>query len=380
MQRHVYRHRIVTGDPVELGQRLRAELPLLLARAGGRAPNPPSGDGSFTMVLPARVAGADVGKDVRVWIGTERSAPGRTVLPLRWRSDLMPHTFPTFDGSVELEAIALDCAQLSVIGSYSPPAGALGAALDGAWLHGVAEGTIEVLVDGLAHALTDPTATTPAAFDRAVVHVGDVMAADPLVVDEDMPLGTAALLLARYQVAEVPVVDLDGHLVGVLTEKDLLQQRATRPLGRGGAARRQNRLHHGTTAGAACSRPPRVTSSAVTVRDAAAQMHEHDVASLVVVDEGRIAGVIRRRDVLAVLVRDDLMVLEAAWTVLAEQGEDAVRVAVDWGRLTATGSVDLRSRVNPLVHDLEVINGVAIVDATDLRWERDDLTLLTPFV
>ena len=57
--------------------------------------------------------------------------------------------------------------------------------------------------------------------------VRDLMTPDPIVVGADTPLPEVAELLERSDVSGVPVVDLAGGLVGVISRTDLMKVRAT---------------------------------------------------------------------------------------------------------------------------------------------------------
>src|SRR5689334_24937589 len=50
----------------------------------------------------------------------------------------------------------------------------------------------------------------------------DVMTADVVVVREDTPLAEAERLMIEHEVSWLPVVDGDGVLVGIMTERDVL--------------------------------------------------------------------------------------------------------------------------------------------------------------
>ena len=50
----------------------------------------------------------------------------------------------------------------------------------------------------------------------------DVMTADVVVVREDTPLAEAERLMIEHEVSGLPVVDGDGVLVGIMTERDVL--------------------------------------------------------------------------------------------------------------------------------------------------------------
>jgi CBS domain-containing protein len=143
------------------------------------------------------------------------------------------------------------------------------------------------------------------------------MTEDPLVLLDDLPVRTAALLLFHLEVSGAPVVRADGQLVGVLSERDLLEKEALPPdrLGKQGmtAARRRDAL----TVGEACTRPAVTTVPDVPLRDAARTMVRKGISRLVVVDGSRVAGILTRHDVLQALLRTDAELQEAVDAVLA---------------------------------------------------------------
>ena len=77
-----------------------------------------------------------------------------TVVPLRWvATGAMSGAFPVLDANLELTATESGT-QLLVVGSYRPPFGALGAAVDRLVMHGVAQATLRTFVSGLAEVAT----------------------------------------------------------------------------------------------------------------------------------------------------------------------------------------------------------------------------------
>ena len=54
------------------------------------------------------------------------------------------------------------------------------------------------------------------------VRIGDVMVRDVVTIDHDATLGEAAELMKYHEIAFLPMVDDDGHLIGAVTESDLV--------------------------------------------------------------------------------------------------------------------------------------------------------------
>jgi CBS domain-containing protein len=126
------------------------------------------------------------------------------------------------------------------------------------------------------------------------LRVADLMTIDPIVVSVDASLEEAEELLRRHRITGLPVVDLAGRLVGVISQTDLLYLAVptVRAL-----------IHHhasGIRVGEVMSAPPRIIDASATLQDAAILMHEERLHRLVAVDDhGRPTGVISAMDFVA---------------------------------------------------------------------------------
>lgn len=120
--------------------------------------------------------------------------------------------------------------------------------------------------------------------------VGDFMTIDPVVISPSASLDQAARILAAYEVSGLPVVEADGHLVGVISQTDLLRGAAdrTQPIGPGPS---------GARVADVMSSPPITVKRLTPLSEAARAMREQGVHRLVVVDEGgRAIGVLSSMD------------------------------------------------------------------------------------
>lgn len=381
MKRWLHRDRIVSGDVESLAGRLRGELRELLVAGTASPPGAPAGDGSFLVRLAAPIFGAERTKAVRMTTGVATAAGNRHRIPLSWQADPASLAFPTFDGAIELEPLARTRAQLTIVGSYAVPAGVVGVMVDSILLHGVAERTADRLLDGLEMALGGPVAEPPPpAGPDAPMVVADVMTPDPLVLGDDQPLRTAALLLFNYGFGGAPVVNAHGALVGVLSEADLLEREARPRAGPARGGREASRRRDALTVGEACSRPALVTAADATLHDAARVLLDHEVARLVVVDGSSIAGIVTRHDVLRALLRADDLVQHAAAAVIERAGEPELTATVEWGVVTLTGTISRLSLVRVLTAEVEALDGVMAVIADAVDYRRDDVTpVVLPF-
>ena len=376
MKHWLYRYDRVEGAPDELATVLRQRVRDLLATATDDVEAETTAEGDLLVRLPARVLGLDVHKLVRMRTGVAERREARTCIPVQWHADPARHAFPTFEGTIELDPQSATTAHLAIVGAASVPLGPVGGAFDAAVLGAVANRTVRHLVERLAAALQDAvTAPSPAVVPAPAsyqMRVRDVMTPDPLVLHEDMPLKTAALLLFHYGVAGAPVQTAAGGLAGVLSEADLLDAEAPLRYGAGRQVTASRRRKEARTVGEACTRPAIEITPDASVPQAAELMRDRTVARLVVVEGSDIAGVVSRHDVLRALVRTDGQTQAVLDRLLSDQDEGHVMASVDWGIAVLRGQVSTRGRIPALVTQVESIDGIVGVDA-DLTWEVDDV-------
>jgi CBS domain-containing protein len=383
MKRWIYTYRLVSGDPAALERTMLARSRELLQLATAAPDEPVGVDGSFVVDLEVHLAGLDLGKHVRVTTGVARRAGNRVLLPITWHAEPARLAFPILQGNLELETLDHHVVQVSLVGSYRVPLGPVGALLDATVLRDVAQRSSEHLLDGLVRelqrAVGSPEPVIPSHIRAGVaLRVRDVMTDDPLVLDPDMPLRTAALLLFYAEVSGAPVMGADDELIGVLSERDLLAKEADLP--KGFSPRGEDRRREARTVGDACSRPARCTVPDARLSAAAREMLDHDVSRLVVIDGGRVVGIITRHDVLAGLVRGDADILTAVQVAMAGEDIEDLQIEVRWGEVRITGTVDLRSAAIRIREAVADVDGVMAVDDRDLAWETDDLVpTMVPF-
>ena len=97
-------------------------------------------------LLPHRLA-----KLVRATVGEPYAASRTTVLPMRWEAvGPTARFFPALDARIGLTPVDEVTTLLSLMGTYRPPMGRLGAGLDRAAMSRVATATVETFVHELA--------------------------------------------------------------------------------------------------------------------------------------------------------------------------------------------------------------------------------------
>jgi acetoin utilization protein AcuB len=128
------------------------------------------------------------------------------------------------------------------------------------------------------------------------ISVGDRMTRSVVTIHSDALVSGAIELMRSRRIRHLPVVDRDGQLVGIVTDRDLRQVVSDPAV--------QARLRQATDALRGLTVREVMTWGAVTVTpstridDAARLMHERKVGSLPVVDGGRVVGMLTERDVL----------------------------------------------------------------------------------
>jgi CBS domain-containing protein len=123
------------------------------------------------------------------------------------------------------------------------------------------------------------------------VRTRDAMSTPAVFVRPQLPVEVAAAVLVAHGFSAAPVVDDDGHLVGIVTEADLLRG----PIVPAQADRAEVR---------SVMHPDPITADPDDdLADVVATMLDAGIRSVPVVHEGRVVGVVSQRDVLRTVAR-----------------------------------------------------------------------------
>jgi IMP dehydrogenase len=150
------------------------------------------------------------------------------------------------------------------------------------------------------------------------------MIVDPVTIRQDRPVREALDVMQRYHISGVPVVDEDGHLVGIITNRDLrFEERYDLPVSE------------------VMTKQPLVTVSVGTTLDQAKQvLQKHRIEKLLVIDEDKhLKGLITVKDIQKAIkyptaAKDDLGRLRVAAAIGAtgdfrERADELVKARVD---------------------------------------------------
>lgn len=110
-------------------------------------------EGEQMQMRAASVPGL-LSKAVRVDVGDPVDVGAETAIPVSWKAPGATRLFPAMDGELVIAGIGPTETQLIFRGTYRPPLGGLGEALDRALLHRVAEAIVKHFVDRIGAAVT----------------------------------------------------------------------------------------------------------------------------------------------------------------------------------------------------------------------------------
>jgi len=203
--------------------------------------------------------------------------------------------------------------------------------------------------------------------------VGALMTTDVATVSPDTPFKAVAVQLASWNISGAPVVDAGRHVLGVVSQGDLLEHETPHgPLDSRQSKRKAD----------AVSVDGLMTSPAITVHPdddvsvAAKLLERHHFHRLPVVDgNGVLVGVVSRSDLLRVFLRTDREIRDEVRdeVIVHEMAIDpaSVYVAVHSGIVTLSGAVERTSMIPVLVALIRRVDGVVEVRQT-LKAHFDD--------
>jgi len=209
--------------------------------------------------------------------------------------------------------------------------------------------------------------------------VRDLMTRKVVTVTPDTDFKQVATLLRAYNIGSVPVVDHQDHVIGIVSEADIIAKA-------GWTAGSLNRLERvllaeevqkaaAHTAGEAMNRGVVTIEPAASVDEAARVMLTRRVKTLPVVDGGKLVGILSRADIVKAYARTDAdLRSEIVEDVLRDRlwlAEREVTVDVESGRVALRGRVESRSLAEIAGHLVAAVTGVVSVQ-NDLTWDVDD--------
>lgn len=199
--------------------------------------------------------------------------------------------------------------------------------------------------------------------------VNSVMTTEVVHVLPTTPFKECVDMIRVHRVGALPVLDLAGRLLGILSESDMLrkEEHSTGPDGRRAVAR---------TAADAMTHELITAPPGATLAEAARLMHASSIRHLPITDaEGRLLGIVSRADLLKVFLRSDESIRRETDEVLLPRAfgirSGALDVAVRDGIVHIGGEVDTSGTARLIVAFVERIEGVVGVEGS-IGYRQDD--------
>lgn len=220
--------------------------------------------------------------------------------------------------------------------------------------------------------------------------IKNVMSTDVATVHEDTPFKDVVRILDQRDISAVPVVDADNRVIGIVSNADLIPKQGAQEPSESHSPMVWFQRHwdrarkEATTAGELMSSPVITIGPEDTVVEAAKRLDEYTVKRLPVVnDDGKLLGIVSRRDLLAVFLRKDEDIAAEIAHVVFERNLDTVvnpstvTVDVHDGVVTLRGQLQRKSWVPIAVNLTARIDGVVDVNA-QLTYAYDDTHIHIP--
>jgi len=125
---------------------------------------------------------------------------------------------------------------------------------------------------------------------RTTIPVKDIMSTPVVTVSEEDSVESVAKYMTERDLGSIIVVDRKNHPVGIITERDIVVRVTS-----------QNLLPNKVEAGSIMSAPIKTISPDVDIKKAAELMHKHRIRRLVVLDKGKMIGVVSSKDIMTIM-------------------------------------------------------------------------------
>jgi CBS domain-containing protein len=222
--------------------------------------------------------------------------------------------------------------------------------------------------------LKAPAPHHPSHHGRHHSRVRDVMTAPVVTVDRLTSYKEIVSKLERHHIGGMPVLMLGRRVAGVVSGGDLVAAVARTPAKGGRLLRHHGHGAHPLTAEQLMTAPAVTIHPDAPIVSAARQMTEHHVSRLPVVDhDGILIGIVSRRDLLRLYLRQDAEIAGQVAEVLSEvlpEDPPTVTTTVREGIVTLAGHPDAdgRSRLRLAVQLIADLDGVVdVIDKTASR-------------
>lgn len=169
--------------------------------------------------------------------------------------------------------------------------------------------------------------------------VKDHMTANPITITPETPIFQALEIMTRKKVRHLPVLDKSGRVVGLVTERGLLQVSPSPATTL--SVYELNYVLAKVTVKEALVKNPISVDPELPIEEAAQIMHEKKIGSLLVTQDDRLVGILTQTDVIASVVR--LFGLHKAGTRLVIETRDRTGLLADLTKILKDMNINIRS-------------------------------------
>jgi CBS domain-containing protein len=211
------------------------------------------------------------------------------------------------------------------------------------------------------------------------MRVKDVMTQTVQTVRSETSLKDAAEILARQHISGLPVVDAENHVVGVVSEGDILFKERGESEHKGLFERWfelplpevVSKLE-ARTVGEAMSVPAITIGPKRPLTEAANTMIDEGVNRLPVVDaDGKLIGIVTRADLVRAFIRSDAEIADEIREDVIRRtlwiAPDSIEVEVEDGEVRLSGEVETKADAELIPAFVQRVPGVVAV-LSKLRW------------
>jgi acetoin utilization protein AcuB len=186
-------------------------------------------------------------------------------------------------------------------------------------------------------------------------YIREMMQKNPITIHSDASFYEARALIRDKGIRHLPVIDRSGHLVGIVTDRDIRKAAPSEA-----TTLSIHELHYllGKLKVSAFMTPKDklyTISPSTMIEEAVQLMHDHKIGCLPVVEAHKLVGLITENDILALFV--DIFGLKMKGTRITLALEDRPGVLHDVLEIIKNHNVNLTSVVTPTIK----VNGKRVV-------------------
>ena len=193
----------------------------------------------------------------------------------------------------------------------------------------------------------------------------DVMSSPVVTLRPDQPVKDAATVLSANGFTAAPVVDRSGHLVGMITESDVLRERILPDVRSMFWRKPDVAARPAATVAEVMTTPTLSVKPTTDAADIARMMLSDRVRSIPVTDSTGVVGIVTRGDLLRLIATSDGSIRAAVLVRLGSYGgSDRWTVSVKDGAITIVDDFDHETDRHVARVIAESVPGAASVEVT----------------